>query len=239
MPIPFGEGIFYVNYIYQFTCAPSVSGLPPLRRRTGRQCAATPRTAICHRIHIPSKPRCPYHGYLRADVATAAAAADIRPARIEGGVGLWACAAGPASSRPAAGILTPAHAPAGALSYPTASKIYIYKTGEMFPPLNYDPEVSPDTAVTVVAGRRGESATIRKTVKPTTVRAAPPCSLPRPSLPLHPLAPPPAPFPLSVFTAVRSAVPSPVLALTPSAPHPFAFRPGATSGADPPRRAAR
>ncbi len=58
----------------------------------------------------------------------------------------------------------------GSLSYLTANKIYIFKTGEKFPPLKYDASLNPDTVVAFIDGRRGELPMIRKTVKPTTVR---------------------------------------------------------------------
>ena len=55
------------------------------------------------------------------------------------------------------------------MSHPTANKIYIYKTGEKFPPLKYDPDTNPDTIVAFLGRRADGSKELRKTLKPTSV----------------------------------------------------------------------
>jgi len=59
----------------------------------------------------------------------------------------------------------------GSLSHPTANKIYIYKTGEKFPPLKYDEDINPD-AYYLIGDRRDidrESGKLRKLTKATSV----------------------------------------------------------------------
>lgn len=53
---------------------------------------------------------------------------------------------------------------------PTRENIFIYRTGEKFPPHKYDPTATPDTTVSVVSRRNGQLRMARRVVKPTLVR---------------------------------------------------------------------
>jgi hypothetical protein len=52
---------------------------------------------------------------------------------------------------------------------PALPKIRIVKTGEKFPPLKYQADASPDTAIVPIARRNGQIVHARRVLQPTMV----------------------------------------------------------------------